>query len=1473
MQRRSRTFRLFVSSTFSDMKAERDALARDVFPRAKNLCESRGYRFQPVDLRWGVREESSLDQLTVRICLDEINRCQRLSPRPNFIVLLGDRYGWRPLPGEIPAAEMERMLVVSDTDGHGRISKWYRRDENAVPAEYVLQPRRGALAAYAEPAMWEMEERLLLDALVSAAGSAGVTAEGARKYGASATELEILKGALEPGDSHEHVFAFYRSISNLDEMRSSLSARVMGRACDFLDTDADGNWDQNAWRAQRALREELTSRIGEGNVWTYGARWNGEDIEAEAWLPEIPPWPAVPPPPIPVPGLERLCQEAWIRLANLLGAEMDRLDAEATDRDAEEQDDHAEFAHERANGFVGRAAALARIRDHLRAGLDRPLVVVGPAGSGKSSLLARASAAASAAHPDALIVRRFIGITPASSGIRSLLQGLCRELAAAAGQEPNALPNDFNRLVRALPSLLSAAAAVRPVFMFLDALDQLDESYGGRELAWLPSSIDPAVRIVVSTLPDREYGCLPRLLARSGPETVLQLEPMSLAEGEQTVSGWLASLPNPRRLTPGQLDSLRSVAGGNGVPLYLKLLFERARKWRSYDQVAPESLPVDSRQAIQELFASLSSGHGKILVRIALGYLATARYGLSDSEMLELLWADADVRGDFNRGKRHALPAGEEALPPILWSRLYAELEPYLSRRDAEGVAVHAFYHRQIAQIAEAEFVPDAAAKSDLHRKLAAYFATRWRNPDGHALAELVWQCLKGGNPGMAARLCREADFLNLRYRTSGVLPLETDAMATAEALVQPGASGEFGPEAAGIAFEVAKAIRQESHWLAKGWNGNDTALPVSLPDLLWNRLLSNTGRSPTEFLAGIAPRLGLAHAVSTSLSERVLNGHEGSVNACAFSPDGGSILSASDDCTLRIWDSATGTELGILRGHGKWVHACAFSPDGRICFSASNDHRLLAWNPISGIKTGDFSEPDADLEVFAFSRNGGFAISVPPEGPAYAWELATGIRHAQNTHYWVTPPGIACAISDDGCQFAIARREPGTNSSWRLNGYKRSQTKSPERNGLDLESHRRFSALAFSPDGVSLAIGYASSEVEFRRFADGEIIRTLTGHGGMIKSCAFSPDGMIFLTASEDRSLRVWSTVTGTLLKEFHGHDQAVNSAAFDASGSRIVSAGADGTLRLWSVASEGKKQSIPGHAASITACALTADGRFAISGSKDHTLKVWDTETGKESAAFTGHSHPVTGCAVSRNGKVVLSSSIGQDSIQWDRVTGAELIKSEGPRSILKSCGFAPDGGHFVTGGLGLLKIWGGKPAGFESDRPILEGHDGDINACLFTPDGTRILSASDDGTLRLWDFSTGRELLILRGHTDPVTSCGIYPNGRYAISGSVDKSLRIWSLETGAEVLRLAGHPGEVTGCAFSTDGRYAVSSSTDATLRVWELTTGACIHVVGGECAFNALAMASDTMIAGDANGNLWIWRLGLGTLLPVPDSAQ
>ena len=113
---KNKTIKFFISSTFKDFEAERNILQKFVFPKLKELCNKKGFGFQPIDLRWGIQEEAGLDQQTMNICLNEIKRSSH-EPRPNLLILVGQRYGWIPLPYEIKKDEFKiiinRQLYIS----------------------------------------------------------------------------------------------------------------------------------------------------------------------------------------------------------------------------------------------------------------------------------------------------------------------------------------------------------------------------------------------------------------------------------------------------------------------------------------------------------------------------------------------------------------------------------------------------------------------------------------------------------------------------------------------------------------------------------------------------------------------------------------------------------------------------------------------------------------------------------------------------------------------------------------------------------------------------------------------------------------------------------------------------------------------------------------------------------------------------------------------------------------------------------------------------------------------------------------------------------------------------------------------------------------------------------------------------------------------------------------------------------------
>jgi hypothetical protein len=145
------TIRFFISSTFADFKAERTLLQLDIFPALRDLCRQEGFRFQPIDLHWGVSQEAGKVGRTLGICFDELRRCQELSLEFNLLILLGDRYGWRPLPESIPAEHYARLAPLLASPMRALLEQVYAEDHNARPPEYVLLPRHGNHAG------WEQE--------------------------------------------------------------------------------------------------------------------------------------------------------------------------------------------------------------------------------------------------------------------------------------------------------------------------------------------------------------------------------------------------------------------------------------------------------------------------------------------------------------------------------------------------------------------------------------------------------------------------------------------------------------------------------------------------------------------------------------------------------------------------------------------------------------------------------------------------------------------------------------------------------------------------------------------------------------------------------------------------------------------------------------------------------------------------------------------------------------------------------------------------------------------------------------------------------------------------------------------------------------------------------------------------------------------------------------------------------------------
>jgi WD40 repeat protein len=255
---------------------------------------------------------------------------------------------------------------------------------------------------------------------------------------------------------------------------------------------------------------------------------------------------------------------------------------------------------------------------------------------------------------------------------------------------------------------------------------------------------------------------------------------------------------------------------------------------------------------------------------------------------------------------------------------------------------------------------------------------------------------------------------------------------------------------------------------------------------------------------------------------------------------------------------------------------------------------------------------------------------------------------------------------------------------------------------------------------------------------------------------------------------------------------------------------------------------RTLAGHAGVVFDCAISHDGKEVLSASNDHTLKLWNPITGEELSTIPGHPEGVIHCTFSpRDDSIVSISSGPEEKVGfrvWDTSTG-ELIASGGAPNKLLTAAYSLEGNRLaISANDGTLEIWD-----TESWQCVLamRGHQGRVEACIFSPDGRRLISGAGDwdkpGEIKIWDGNSGEQLGHIDAHDKGVTTCALSPDGKQMVSGSWDHTIKVWDTGDYHEVAKLAEHSETVRSCAYSPDGRRFVSASWDNTLIIWDAQT--------------------------------------------------
>ncbi len=289
-----------------------------------------------------------------------------------------------------------------------------------------------------------------------------------------------------------------------------------------------------------------------------------------------------------------------------------------------------------------------------------------------------------------------------------------------------------------------------------------------------------------------------------------------------------------------------------------------------------------------------------------------------------------------------------------------------------------------------------------------------------------------------------------------------------------------------------------------------------------------------------------------------------------------------------------------------------------------------------------------------------------------------------------------------------------------------------------------------------------------------------------------------------------------------------------------------------------------LDGHSATVMCIELSADGSLIATGSSDRTVKVWSYATGQE--LFTTEpmgSGPVFGVAFSPDGQRVAGA--GDPAVViWDSHTGERQLVLKGHKHFVTRILFSPDGKQVATASYdGTVKVWdsttGNELMSFDHSSEL--GHGGSLFALAFSPDGTRLASAGISRTIKIWSVVNKKEVLSLRGHANTIWSVAFSPDGKRLASGCSDESVKIWDSDAGNELLTIPSIIGEVNSVAYSPDGRRLAGGGERRPIKIWDANTGEELSSFkghGGDVRYLTFSRNGDRLASASADGTARIW---------------
>ncbi len=667
------------------------------------------------------------------------------------------------------------------------------------------------------------------------------------------------------------------------------------------------------------------------------------------------------------------------------------------------------------------------------------------------------------------------------------------------------------------------------------------------------------------------------------------------------------------------------------------------------------------------------------------------------------------------------------------------------------------------------------------------------------------------------------------------------------------------------------------------------------------------------------------------------------SVHALAFASKSPLLAAAGSEGVVTLWDAVTRERVGELAGHTGTVNSLAFSPDDRTLISASEDGAIRSWDTVAQRPLAVFRVRNHPFRSVAFAPHGRFFASGGSDGVLGLWP--TTVAEEAGTLQFAVDPAGPIAFSPDGKWLAAA----GLDHTVRL------LDSTTRRLRRTLHGwHGECQDLAFSPESKFLAAACSDHRVHVWETSSGQPMLQLLGHQDSVMCLAYSRDGKWLATGGADHRVALWDMPSGRLRTVREAHKGPITALAFHPEDDVLATASNDKKIQLWSIPDfqlqrqfpqddevlgmafidEGKALLVNGESMGVSRRDLTGKGpsapasftersRFMANSPSARLLIVSDLGAIQAFNIHTRkkqfHLNQDTGIhqvALSPDGsRLVLNHQGG--SLQWWDLTRHHIFTTpnELPYAV-HSLAFSPDSEFLVTGSRGgggrtirtfpfpgivydrwtsntvsdLVRFWtlpNGQSRQLISDIPTLVGQP----FVAVSPDGRSLATGADDGTVTLWDLTTGqrrRHLFVSRhsSHYSPLleqaVNLGVPINpkfdrdqmramtfssdGRYLAAASEDGEVKLWQVPAGKEFAALSGEREDVSCLSFSPDGtEFAVNNGN--VIELWSVDTTPVLRQEFRGCTgrVRSVAFSPDgkLLAGGTDNWEIRLWETSNG----------